>query len=205
MYESDIITSSGDTKDSYIQHSIDTQGRNIFNASYSYVSNGTDYNATPLWGNISSEGLNLGPGGYVTIKMPTPILDKPGDDFSITEDGDFKDGYKVYAGIDKNSKNPYVNADKPQDGVYWVQLTGGECSGIGTVQSDTYFCSATFDIAQDSLSMVKYLMIVDDNEQKGYIQEAGDIVEVVGESSTVTAGADIKDIKILNYVTLVKE
>ena len=137
--------------------------------------------------------------------MPVPILDKPGDDFSITEDGNFKDGYKVYAGIDNDSKQPYVNADTPQGGVYWVQLTGGQCSDSGEVQSDTYFCSTIFDIAQDGLSMVKYLMIVDDNEQKGYIQEADDIVDAVGESSTVTAGADIKDIKILNYVTLVKE
>ena len=46
----------------------------------------------------SSKGLSLGPGGYVTIRLPVPIVNKEGYDLYIREAGAAKDGYMVFAG-----------------------------------------------------------------------------------------------------------
>lgn len=67
--------------------------------------------------------LSLGPGGFITIKLPAPIIDKPGPDLYIREAGDALEGYFVFAGIDVNPYDPYVDAKKRGSGISWINIS----------------------------------------------------------------------------------
>ncbi len=195
---------------------------------------------TPNYKLISSgsdtSGLNLGPGGYVTIRLPSPIVNKPGNDLFIKEAGDAKEGYMVFAGLDIDpsdsndgsvSTGPYVKAGNPGKGIKWTNIS---CTGTAAnipenstmidipspteVDSTTFYTkiygSANFDLGTTCggykpVSMIKYIRIVDDNEETAYIMSNNNFNKhtILGESSTSTAGADISLVQVLNYVTLI--
>lgn len=201
------------------------------------------YNSTtasiPLLNLIDSGNpISLGPGGFITLKLPAPIIDKPGYDLYIGETGDALEGYLVYAGIDVNPYSPYVSADNRGAGIAWINIS---CSGAPVISPSTsalgpytvatnypdlqnqkkFYGSAYYDIGdacispasnvRNYISMIKYLRIVDDNQETAFVSIPGDTSNprhfyktiLYGESSTATAGADINDIKVLNHVRLI--
>lgn len=209
-YMTDIID-----KDSAILKSLST------NANMSY--SGTNIK----WDNISSgaagQPLSLGPGGFITIKLPVPIINKPGADLSIDETGKAYEGYMVFAGLDANPDNPYSDYTTPNGDLRWVNIS---CAGVAkpplvgyTVRSsvstnigaqDVFYGNGNFDLSNSCLgnnvNMVKYIRIVDDNSESAYIQDPSDNqyyqTMLYGESSTTTPGADINSVQVLNYVHL---
>lgn len=177
-------------------------------------------------------GLNFGPGGYVTIRLPAPIIDKLGNDLYIKEAGAAKEGYMVFAGLDVDpadstdsnaATGPYIKPDKPGAGIKWVNIScaGTSDDGIGSAvdTSATYtkiYGSAYFDLGascdgHSKLSMVKYLRIIDDNEETAYMRNERSSdnpknyvkVNPLGESSTSTAGVDISEVRVENFVALI--
>lgn len=177
------------------------------------------------FGFISSEDnqpLSLGPGGFITIKLPVPIIDKPGYDLYIKEANTIE-GYLVYVGLDNNPDNPYVQHGNEGGGISWVNIS---CSGISdktdannflgayTVSTDNlgiqnrFYGSGYFDLGAScvgGISMAKYLRIVDDNDESGFVTNDNisyNKVKLYGEASTATSGADIDAVKVLNHVRL---
>lgn len=178
----------------------------------------------PNYGLLSSDSnpiqpLSLGPGGFVTIKLPAPIVDKDGYDLYIKEVGDAKEGYMVFAGLDNDPNNPYVDhTDTASAGLSWVNIscTGAAIdvspasSALGTASTNRgpqtkIYGSANFDISKscdghNGIHMAKYIRIIDDNSEEAYVNNSH--VWVYGESSSPTAGADIDSVKVLNHVRL---
>lgn len=179
---------------------------------------------SPMWGLIEPNGnsLSLGPSGFITIKLPAPIIDRTGDDLEIIENGDLREGYMVFIGLDVNPDKPYSNYEKPGDGIRWsnISCTGNSSDGLGnnahasatgtnlpTATQDKFYGSGRFDIGEScsnfgGVSMAKYLRIIDDNEESGYAN--GVKYFPYGEASTPTAGADIDSVTVLNHVRLLK-
>lgn len=177
---------------------------------------------------IEESGLpmSLGAGGYITIKLPSPIIDKPGYDLSIKEIGDAMEGYMVFAGIDKDTDEPYVHPlnESATGDIKWVNIS---CAGVspklapgaahdqrsttGMGLQDIIYGSADFDISNSclgstSLAMAKYLRIIDDNQEVAFINQNGTykkVTNLYGESSSATPGADIDKITVLNVVSLI--
>lgn len=177
--------------------------------------------------------LSLGPGGFLMLRLPAPIVDKPGPDLFIKEAGDALEGYFVFAGIDVNPSNPYVNSYSTGDGIFWKNIT---CSGqpeyqdnnnligvysVATLfagQQDKFYGSGYFDLGHScvNLSMVKYIKIIDDNSESAFVKRnIGNPAPsssppysyyktmLYGEASTATAGADIDSVTTLNFVRLI--
>lgn len=178
-----------------------------------------------MFSNISSSTtpLSLGPGGFITIKLPAPITDKTGYDLYIKECGEALEGYMVFAGIDNNPNKPYVNSSNTGDGISWINITSTGTSEYSALDSsalqtantqlptniqDKIYGSAYFDISKKNLSMVKYIRIVDDNQESAFYKDSttGNYYKamIYGEASTNTAGADIGSVQVLNHVYLVK-
>lgn len=184
--------------------------------------------------NIDNVGqpLSLGPGGYITIKLPSPIIDKTGPDILVEEYGDVREGYLVFIGLDNDPNDttdasvatgPYVQYDKTGAGIRWINIS---CTGkpkvaiedLGSHMAATqlpvaaqakFYGPGYFDISgtcssAGGVSMAKYLRIIDDNEETGYIKNGGTWhpAHVYGEASTTTAGADIDSVSVLNHVKL---
>jgi hypothetical protein len=214
-YLSDILSLSEDSN--LNDTAILTPVGNFPAASYS--------NGFPLF-NLIDEGdnksLSLGPGGFITIKLPAPIVDKPGYDLFIEEAGDALEGYMVFAGLDVDSTNPYVNANKTGGGIYWVNISSIGTSAysalgssanqtasgtqLSTSTQDKFYGSGYFDIGKISgVSMVKYIRIVDDNQESAFMATDGTYYKTMirGEASTATAGADIDYVEVMNHVKLV--
>lgn len=182
--------------------------------------------------------LSLGPGGFITIKLPAPIVDKPGQDLFIKEADSAKcqndpkctnalEGYMVFAGLDKDPNNPYVDPDNVNGDILWVNIS---CSGtpekpdanglLKTYNAPTYnlgnqdkfYGSGYFDIGAScigpgGISMAKYIRIVDDNSESALVttdQNNYYKAMLYGEASTATAGVDIDAVRILNHVKLIK-
>ncbi len=169
--------------------------------------------------------LSLGPGGFITIKLPAPIVDKPGADLFIKETGSLE-GYFVFAGLDNNPANPYVHSNQPGDGIAWLNIS---CSGtpekadsgnlIGAYTAatesatlgnqDKFYGSGYFDIGAscvDGISMAKYIRIVDDNNESAFVtSDASTYYKTMlyGEASSTTSGADIDAVSVLNHVKLI--
>lgn len=210
VYYSNILTDTDNTNDTDIRTPL---------GEFASASMPSIDSMTPDYTLISKDsdryGLNLGPGGYVTIRLPAPVIDKAGNDIYIKEAGDAQEGYSVYAGLDINPKNPYVKSGTEGDGILWTNIS---CTGTsednisGAVLSDKVYGSANFDIGKScdghlGVSMVKYLRIIDDNEEVAFMKnQQGNYksVALLGESSTSTAGADISCVRVLNYVSLMK-
>ena len=169
--------------------------------------------------------LSLGPGGFITIKLPAPIIDKPGYDLFIKEIGSLE-GYFVFAGLDNNPQNPYTRSDQPGDGISWINIS---CSGkpevvdsgnlIGAYTAttgsatlgiqDKFYGSGYFDIGANcvgGISMAKYIRIIDDNSETAFVtNNNSDYYKALlsGESSSATSGADIDAVRVLNHVKLI--
>ncbi len=79
-----------------------------------------------IYGPPDGLALSLGPGGYITLKLPATLVDGKGFDFAIHERG-HAEGYYVYAGIDKDLNDPYVDALNPGGGIHWVNVS---CTGV---------------------------------------------------------------------------
>lgn len=179
--------------------------------------------------------ISLGPGGFMTIRLPAPIIDKPGYDLYIKEAGNAVEGYFVFAGLDNNTgepgatNGPYVNVDKPGAGISWIDISCSAKSDLtdsngsfkpysvqtpGLENKTKFYGSANYDLGdscivnnnpQNSISMAKYIRIVDDNSESAFV--TSDKTKyykamLYGEASTATAGADIDSVKILNHVRL---
>lgn len=187
-----------------------------YDTSASYPSGST----TPDYGLIGSdEGdpLSLGAGGFITIKLPAPIVDKEGDDLYIREVGNALEGYMVFAGIDFDPNNPYGDYKNQNGKLKWINIScTGDPETPGYTATDTvttnsmgaqttFYGSGYFDISKscdghNGIHMAKYIRIVDDNSEQAFVN--GTKVWVYGESSTPTAGADIDAVKVLNHVRL---
>lgn len=170
--------------------------------------------------NLDGHPLSLGPGGYLTVKLPVPLVNKPGYDLFIEEAGDALEGYFVFAGLDVDSAEHYLNQSSPGFGIQWKNITCsavGERPKLGPYTVDTpptgnqkkIYGSAYFDLGDDcvNLSLVKYIKIVDDNSESAFVfnQDTDSYYKTMlyGEASTATAGADIDAIQVLNFVKLI--
>lgn len=213
-YLSDIISKSPNMNNTAILLPLG----NFPSASYDTITNFVNFGLLIAEDN---QPLSLGPGGFITIKLPAPIIDKPGPDLFIKETGSLE-GYMVFAGLDKNPDNPYVDADNPNDGIVWKNIScsgtsedtalGNDAHQIAVTQlptsiQDKFYGSGYFDLGAscvDGISMAKYIRIVDDNSESAFVNYNGSYYKsmLYGEASTATSGADIDVIKILNHVKL---
>lgn len=171
--------------------------------------------------------LSLGPGGFITIRLPAPIVDKPGFDLFIKESGALE-GYMVFAGLDNDTNDPYQQKDAEGAGISWINIS---CAGtpeitdsrglVGVYNAVTdnlgnqnkFYGSGYFDIGAGclpSISMIKYIRIVDDNSESAFITSDTSAATtkpyykamLYGEASTATSGADIDYVQVLNHVRL---
>lgn len=201
---------------------------------------------------------SLGPGGYVTIKLPQVLVDGKGFDLQILTRGN-ANGYMVFAGNDIDPYNPYVNAANPGGGINWVNIS---CTGvpIGVAISNTwsvtnshngasinkliaslpagvqrqgiFYGSGYFDLntrcmdngapvydgqnnSVGSIHIAKYLKIVDDNEESGFVipdpqysSQADFVYKAAlfpGQSSSVTPGVSIDSIATFHHPKLISK
>lgn len=187
--------------------------------SASYVSGIADFG---LISSKNNQSLSLGPGGFITIRLPVPIVNKPGPDLFIEETGALE-GYMVFAGLDNDPNLPYQQKDNEGAGISWVNIS---CSGTPENSSlgnaahqtantqlsvniqDKFYGSGYFDLDSTCLpaiSMVKYIRIVDDNSESAFVTNNGVNyykAMLYGEASTANSGADIDYVQVLNYVKL---
>lgn len=216
-YISDILFSGDDLKDTAVLFPLGSS----FSASIVTESSDKVGYIFNLIDSENDEGLSLGPGGYITIKLPTPILDKSGYDLEIDEAGALE-GYMVFAGIDNNPDNPYINSKTTGDGISWTNISAcGTSVNSSSVDGNYYaqtsslgsqrkvYGSNYFDISNGcggNISMIKYLRIIDDNSETAFVtNNKSDYYKTTlyGEASSITAGADIDAVKILNHVKLI--
>lgn len=201
-YRSDIIFIDGDSDDTAILTPFGNAN------SVSFTGGSIKF---PLLFSEDDEPLSLGPGGYLTLKLGRPAVDKPGNDIYIKESGEAKEGYKVYAGIDLDPVfQPYADKNKPGAGIRWTEITSTcrSADSLPTVYADGKCYGSTYFDIQDiaNVSVIKYLRIVDDNEEVAYAKNSSGSYEkynIYGEAATNTPGADIDAIKVLNHVRLV--
>lgn len=190
-YLSDILSETSNLNDTAILLPLGdfksaSYNNNIIN--FGLINSGTD-----------NQPLSLGPGGFVTIKLPAPIIDKPGPDLYIKEAGALE-GYFVFVGLDNNPDKPYVQHDMNTadsvntegEGISWINIS---CSGVpenqdsdhligaynvpttGNLESqDKFYGSGSFDIGarcitgtEYDISMAKYLRIIDDNDESAFV------------------------------------
>lgn len=211
-YRSDILSKNVNMNDTAILNPLG----NFYSAS---IDSGTKFVNFSLIDSENSQPLSLGPGGFITIKLPAPIIDKTGNDLYIAEAGGALEGYMVFAGIDKDPANPYVDAGKVGGGISWINMTGSGTStmlanpfGVASTNLSTgpqakFYGSGYFDIAKSGLSIVKYIRIIDDNAENGFMKNASDgqyyKTMLYGEASSATSGADIDAVNVLNHVKLI--
>lgn len=213
-YESDVISKNLNLNDTAILQPLG----NFASASYDAISGYVIFNTIDK--ESDGKALSLGPGGFITIKLPVPIIDKPGNDLYIAESGAAIEGYMVFAGIDNNPDNPYVQNGNTGGGITWinisssgtpVKLTSAQANGydattqLPTASQDKFYGSGSFDIGKKNLSMVKYIRIIDDNDESAFVTSDNTnyyYTQLYGEASTSTSGADIDTVKVLNHVKL---
>lgn len=236
-YLSDILSRTANYHDTTILRPLGSTTAVNTSASYN-----TATATTPMFSLInSSDGspLSLGPGGFITIKLPAPVVDKPGPDIYVREAGTALEGYFVFAGIDINPYAPYVDANNVGAGISWINIS---CSATPEIQDSNtvtssnlnnfyvaatnstvtqnqnkFYGSAYYDISNscitgtaNGISLVKYIRIIDDNQETAFVSLPGDTSNprhfyktmLYGESSTSTAGADIDQVLVLNHVRL---
>jgi len=166
------------------------------------------------------DALSLGPGGFITMRLPAPIVDKTGYDLFVKEVGDSIEGYMVFAGIDADPTDPYVKKGSTGS-INWVNISscGVSNSNLGTLahqsantelssNTDKFYGSGYFDFSKctPTITMAKYIRIIDDNEESAFVSNDKNTyykVMMYGEASTATAGADIDAVKVLNHVKLI--
>lgn len=231
-YLSDILSRTTNYHDTIILRPLGSTTTVNTSASYN-----TATATVPMFSLINSADgrpLSLGPGGFISMKLPAPIIDKPGPDLYIREVGTALEGYMVFAGIDINPYAPYVDANNIGAGISWVNISCSatpevtDSNGYLTVYSAAtnstatgtqrkFYGSAYYDISNscitgtaNGISMVKYIRIIDDNQETAIVSLPGVATNprsfyktiLYGESSTSTAGADIDQVLVLNHVRL---
>lgn len=192
QYFSNIISKDSDLHDTAILQPLG----NFMSASIDPTTGWVMYNAIdPGTTNIP---ISLGPGGFMTIRLPAPIIDKPGPDLHISEVGNAVEGYFVFAGLDNNTgepgatTGPYVNVDKPGAGISWIDIscsaksdltdTNGSFKAytvdtIGLERKTKFYGSASYDLSNpcitnytgNTISMAKYIRIIDDNSESAFV------------------------------------
>lgn len=175
-----------------------------------------DIDFTSILGEPDNKALSLGQGGYLTLRLPYPLIDKSGEDLYINEIG-LEEGYYVFAGKDKNPDKPYLDETNQGDGIEWTNISClAKTSQPRTFKVDNrikVYGSAYFDLGAKcsdgsydaDVSYVQYLRIVDDNEENGFLDENATKAQYfLGEGSGATAGADIDGVAILNHAKLIK-
>lgn len=212
-YFSDILSKNLNLNDTAI---LLPQGK-FSSASYDLASGNVKFD---LIDGADDKPLSLGPGGFITMKLPAPIIDKPGADLYINEKGSLE-GYLVFAGLDNDPTSPYVNVDKPGAGISWVNIScsgTSDYSGLGAnahqtasialSHPDKFYGSGNFDIGNSctgGISMAKYIRIVDDNSESAFVTTDNTNyykAMLYGEASSATPGADIDEVQVLNHVRL---
>lgn len=104
--------------------------------SCSTIENGNNYCLPGIYNlNASLNGLigppdadvtSIGPGGAITMRLPSTLVDGPGVDLQILQRGNAT-GYFVFAGNDTDPVNPYIDTANPGGGITWVNIS---CTGI---------------------------------------------------------------------------
>lgn len=190
---------------------------------------GDNFNENSLLSNLydahDNRSVSLGPGGYFSARLPIPVVNGDGADLFIKEVGN-AEGYFIFVGVDVDPSNPYENAIVPGAGIKWRDIS---CSGVPvnttiggkigpqtvtiTVNSTTqtvtkFYGSGYFDIGAScagSLSSAKYLRIVDDNNEDGFLAtDLSKPVTLPGEHSSVTPGVDIDAVGVLHHSRLIR-
>lgn len=225
-YFTDVI--SGDFSDTAVLLPLGSSEDRLIGASFSKVNGSVAVDYSLINNNYLDQPLSLGDGGYVTLRLPAPVINKPGPDIYIGESG-VKEGYVVFAGTDTDSKNPYQNSKKPGGGITWVNISCAgvpketnftdavqDINGASKLSGKKFYGSGYFDIGNscisgetDSISVVKYLKIFDDNVEDCYTtptlndDSVYHLFKIYGEASTATPGADINYVSVLNNTRLV--
>ncbi len=217
-YFSDILSKDLNYNDTAILPPV---GNLVMSKSYDETTNFVKFNLINK--DTTEDSLSLGPGGFITIKLPAPIIDKTGYDLHIAEGGNAIEGYMVFAGIDVDPTNPYVKSGEEGGGIVWVNITSTgypENTDLLSLALDTasdtnlgpqekFYGSGYFDIGAKGLSMAKYIRIIDDNDESAIYETMDSFgnttykkVNIYSEASTTTPGADIKYVTVMNHVRL---
>lgn len=193
-------------------------------------------------GSPDNKALALGPGGYVTIKLPAALIDTSGADLYIRTLGNIK-GYFVFAGNDIDPNNPYENEAMPGSGIKWTNIS---CVGVSanadnagaagayytdviynetTTNEAKFYGSGYYDLASKcsvnpygvipydgtglntatgNVKSAKYLKIIDDNVEDGFISEYNKKpVLLIGDHSSITPGVNIDSLALLHHPRLI--
>lgn len=189
------------------------------NANVFKAAPGSPADASFILGPPDNVPVALGAGGSVTLRMPAPIVDGPGDDIYVRELGDLE-GYYLYVGIEDGGGNIIWNnvscTGKPSENVL---ANAGAAAGAYHDDQGHYkfYGSGLFDLAKtctsadgngiDYAGNVKnatYIYIKDDNSEDGIL--ASDLVTptiLLGEHSSSSPGADIDTVAVLHHSRIV--
>jgi hypothetical protein len=214
--------------------SADTDIRNPVGDNYNANIDPADFtvNYANIYGFPDNRALHLGPGGYIMLRLPVPLVDRGGFDLYIRELGNLE-GYFVFAGTDVNPSNPYINEGTPGDGIEWTNIS---CTGtpsdisnstaIGaykvnvdylngmTISLTKFYGSGFFDLDlsctndpqnyNGHIKTVKYIKIIDDNSEDGFMADNPNISSLlIGEHSSPTPGADIDSVGVFHHTRLI--
>lgn len=198
------------------------------NSSYDSSNNIKDQN---IYGPPDNKVLSLGPGGYLTVRFPEPLIDGDGADLFIKEAGNLE-GYFVFAGNDIDPAKPYINESDQGSGIEWVNIS---CTGsspdsvspytgayyttvdhknVGSTREAKFYGTGYFDLGATCLDggsssyghlmSARYLKIIDDNAEDGFMANETSVPTLLmGEHSSVTPGADIDSVAIMHHARLI--
>lgn len=172
-------------------------------------------------GQPDGKSLSLGCYGYITARLPLPLVDENGFDLFIKESGNL-DGYMVFAGNDNDPNSPYINEISPGAGISWKNISqfsapvgvkigqnvGSYLANVdyagGNILEPKVYGSALFDIGAAGLSSVKYIKIIDDGKEDGFLlSNTAQPIIFIGDHSSVTPGADIDAVAVLHHSKLI--
>lgn len=185
-----------------------------------------------LYGTPDNKSVSLGAGGYITIKLPFPLKNSNGADLFVNEIGNIE-GYFLFAGSDLNPDKPYINESNQGDGIGWINISctgtpvGNTSDKIGAYNVEVYHldgttsyetkfygsgffdlgatCNGTNENYDATLSSAKYLKIIDDNAEDGFMADYPDKpVRLLGEHESATPGADIDAVAVLHKSRLIR-
>jgi len=186
-----------------------------------------------IYGMPDATVVSLGPGGYITIKLPVALIDGKGFDLQILARGN-AGGYFLFAGNDTDPASPYIDAVNQGSGISWVNIS---CTGtpVGTTTNGMvgsynqnvggaignqakFYGSGYFDIGATcsngyagNVNSAKYLKIIDDNIEDGFILKnsrfntniAGIPSFFPGQNSSLTPGVSIDSIAVEHHSKLI--
>jgi len=191
----------------------------------------TNYNN--IYGIPDGKVLSLGPGGYITLKLPATLVDGKGFDLQILTRGNAS-GYFVFAGNDADASDPYTDANHPGGGLQWVNISctgtpiGTNTNGrVGSYRQNIggaigtqakFYGSGYFDLRAScstgynaNVKSAKYLKIIDDNIEDGFVlkdpENDTNFVAIPsffpGQNSSHTPGVSIDAIAVEHHSKLI--